>query len=336
MMARRSSQKNIDHSRSTSRLIEGISHGKFYYQPGVARTLAVRPQPQPQNSISRPIYTLSPWTGLFDYLRDIDWLNVKCFGVCPDPFATMFRSPMRLVSNISDTPLGKRQMFLEIFAQHQRLIHNQSFTAATSLESSIHFLVTQLQRQHPRIAMAYTFEELSGICANHIRYGSYWHVFKTTLQTDEVLLIDPNYSFDNEYPKITFDSAKQIWLSQHLGLKQFCQKLSGLSQMVADLARTDHNSEERAFLAMKIPDRLEEVLGPRLCPFPEPGRVPTSPIFPIDTLTSSPVDTIDGDVYSLSDSAGAEESDDGCPLGDRAYQAILGHSYLAENGLWGP
>ncbi|WEW55296.1 hypothetical protein PRK78_000725 [Emydomyces testavorans] len=332
MMARRSSQKDIDSSRTAGGLLETIPHGKFYYQPSVVRALAVRPQQQAPNTILRPMYSPSPWAGLFDYLRDVDWLNVKCFRVCPDPFASMFRSPTCSVPDISDTPLGKRQMYLEILSEHQRLMQNAPLSATGSLDASINFFVTQLQRQHPRIAMTYSFEELTGICANHIRYGSYWHVFRTTLQTDEVLLIDPNYSFDTEFPKITFESAKQIWLSQELCLRQFCQKLSGLGQMISDLARTDPNSEERLFLAAKISDRLEEVLGARPSSF---AASRASSFFPIDTLASSPVETTDGDVYSLSDSAGAEESDDGCPLGNREYQAILGTSYFSESGIWG-
>lgn len=334
-MARRSSQKDIDPSRTAGGLVESVLHGKFYYQSGGARALAVRPQPSPPTAVSRPIYSPSPWAGLFDYLRDVDWLNVKCLRVSPDPFAVMFRSPTCAVPNLSDTLLGRRQMYLEAFLHHQRLVQNATPSTAAPLDTSINFFVTQLQRQHPRIAMTYSFEELSGICANHIRYGSYWHVFRTTLETDEVLLIDPNYSFDTEFPKITFDSAKQVWLSPHLGLRQFCQKLSGLSQMISDLSRTNPNSEERAFLVAKILDRLDEVLGPRLSPHTMSGRVYTSSFFPSDTLTSSPVEIIDGDAYSLSGSAGAEESDDACPLGDRAYQAILGNSYFSENGIWG-
>lgn len=334
MMARRSSQKDTDLLRSAGGMVESVLHGKFYYHTGGARALAVRPQPSPP-TISRPIYSPSPWAGLFDYLRDVDWLNVKCLRVSPDPFAVMFRSPTCAVPDLSDTPLGRRQMHLEIFLLHQRFLHNAAPSTVAPLEASINYFVTQLQRQHPRTAMAYSFEELSGICANHIRYGSYWHVFRATLATDEVLLIDPNYSFDGEFPKITFESAKQVWLSPHLGLRQFCQKLSGLSQMISDISRTNPNSEERAFLAAKILDRLEEVLGPRLSPLAISERVYSSAFFPSDTLTSSPVETIDGDLYSLCSSAGAEESDDSCPLGDRDYHAILGNGYFTENGVWG-
>ncbi|EER26288.1 hypothetical protein CPC735_004590 [Coccidioides posadasii C735 delta SOWgp] len=330
MMARRSSQKDIDPARTPGCLIESMPHAKFYYQSVVTQALPMGPQPQTSNVISRPVSTPSPWVGLFEYLRYIDWQNMKCFRVYPDPFAAIFRSSSCPVPDLSDTPLGRRQMYLEIFLEHQRLMHN-----TTSLEASINFFVNQLQRRHPRIATAYSPEELSGICASHIRYGSYWHVLRSELQTDEILLIDPNYSFDAEIPKITFESAKQFWLSQHLGLRQFCQKLSGLSQMISDLARTDPNSEERAFLATKIPDRLEEVLGPRISPFGEPIRMCAPSFFPIDVLTSSPMETTDADVYSPSDSAGAEESDDGYALGDRAYQAILGNSYFSENDLWG-
>ncbi|KMU79587.1 hypothetical protein CISG_02005 [Coccidioides immitis RMSCC 3703] len=215
-MARRSSQKDIDPARTPGRLIESMPHAKFYYQPGVTQALPMRPQPQTSNVISRPVSTPSPWVGLFEYLRYIDWQNMKCFRVYPDPFAAIFRSSSCPVPDLSDTPLGRRQI-----------------------------------------------------------------------------------------------------------------------QMISDLARTDPNSEERAFLATKIPDRLEEVLGPRISPFGEPIRMCAPSFFPIDVLTSSPMETTDADVYSPSDSAGAEESDDGYALGDRAYQAILGNSYFSENDIWG-
>ncbi|EEP77221.1 predicted protein [Uncinocarpus reesii 1704] len=320
MMARRSSQKDIDPARAAGRLLESMPHGKFYYQPTVAQALAMQQRPQAPITLSKQTYSPSPWVGLFEYLRNIDWLNTKCFRIGSDPFTAMFRSPSCLVPDISDTPLGRRQMYLEIFSQHQRLMQNASLST-----DSI-----------PGLRWAYSFEELSGICASHIRYGSYWQVLRTSLQTDEILLIDPNYSFDTEFPQNHIRQCKtKSGFPQDLGLRQFCQKLSGLSQMISDLARTDPNSEERAFLAVKIPDRLEEVLGPRLSLYSGLGRVCASSIFPMDILASSPMATTDADVYSQSDSAGAD-SDDGCPLGDRAYQAILGSDYFSENAIWGP
>jgi hypothetical protein len=247
----------------------------------------------------------------------------------------MFRSPACPVPDISGTPLGKRQMYLEAFALSQRLIQNSNNSGASTssaLENSITSIVSQLQRQCPRLAMVFSFGELSRICGAYIRYGSYWNVFKTSLQTDEVLLINPRYSFDRVNPNTTFDSATRIWLCQELGLKQFCQKLSGLSQMISDLARTEANSEERAFLAAKIPDRLEEVLGPR--PVPTSGISYPSSFFPVATegslLEAREKETKAG--YLLNDpSVCGEESDDGLSMYEGTFQAVLGSGYFNPN-----
>lgn len=189
------------------------------------------------------------------------------------------------------------------------------------------------------MAMTFSFEELVNRCGECVRYGSYWSVLRMSLQTDEVLLIDPTYSFDTANPMTTFEIAERLWLYPDVGLKQFCQKLSGLSQMISDLARTEIHSEARQFLAAKIPDRLEEVLGPRTT-FPPASTLsyPASPtsFYPMYGIDTSPVDTVDGDLYSLSDSLGAEgSSDDGfASLEGRTYPTLLSNVCVNEQ-VWG-
>ena len=185
--------------------------------------------------------------------------------------------------------------------------------------------------------MAFSYEELANRCGEYVRYGSYWSTLRMSLQTDEVLLIDPTYSFDAANPMTTVEIAERLWLYPDVGLTQFCQKLSGLSQMISDLARTDINSEGRQFLAAKISDRLEEVLGPRTA-FPTASMIgyPTSPtsFFPIYGMDSSPVETVDGDLYSLSDSLGAEgSSDDGHALEGTTYPTLLSNACL-DGRVW--
>lgn len=328
LMARRSSQKDIDSSRPGSRLIEGYPHAKYFgYHPTISRPLAMHSQTPSVSSIQQPIQYPSPWTGLFDYLRDIDWINLSCSpsSLGSNPFAGLFHSSYSCpVPDLSATPLGKRQMYLEAFSHSQRIIQDPS-TALSNIspvDMSIEAIVSRLQEQFPRTAMMYSYEELASICANYVRYGSYWNVFRAALQTDEVLLIDPCYSFDNEMPLTTFESAKHFWLCPELGLKQFCQKLSGLSQMVSDIARTERNSEERAFLAAKIPDRIEEVLGPRTAP--PAGHHHSAPYFSpfSQDATSSPVEITDTDIYSPCDSACADGSDDGFSLDGKGYGMV--------------
>ncbi|KAM5429304.1 hypothetical protein McanMca71_007734 [Microsporum canis] len=233
----------------------------------------------------------------------------------------MFRSSICPVPDISATPLGQRLMYLETFAQSQRYMQDPSVAlSASPLETSINLIAARLQRDFPRITVMFSFDELHAICGNYVRYGSYWNVFRTVLQTDEILLVDPAFSFDMDMPKTTFESAQQIWLCPEFGLKQFCQKLSGVSQMISDLARTEQHSEARAFLAAKIPDRIEEVLGPRISPTTTHSY--PSPFFPHDTVTSSPVELTDGDVYSPSTSAGGDGSDDGYSLDGRGFQSM--------------
>ncbi|KAK2732887.1 hypothetical protein FQN57_002453 [Myotisia sp. PD_48] len=302
----------------------------------MSHSLSIRAPMPILGSPQQLLHCQSPWTGLFEYLRDIDWLNLACSPVSltGNPFALMFRSSTCPVPDLSATPLGLRLMYLESSAQSQRLIRESTTGIATAslLEHSIHILVHKVQREFPRATMMYSFEELARSCREYVRYGSYWDVFRTALQTDEVLLIDPAYSFDNDFPKTTFESAKQIWLCQELGLKQFCQKLSGVSQMISDLARTEKNSEERAFLAAKIPDRIEEVLGPRISPASVHGY--PSPFFPADIVASSPVELTDLAMYSPSDSVGGDGSDDGLSLDGSGFQKMLGTDCFNETRLW--
>jgi hypothetical protein len=207
-------------------------------------------------------------------------------------------------------------MYLEAYSQSQRLLQHAStlVTPGSPLENPIDLLVTQLQRQYPQMATIFSYEELARVCTEYVQYGSYWQRFRSALQTDEVLLIDPTYSFDPPNPSTTVDIAEQIWLCQGLGLRQFCHRLSGLSQMISDLARTEFNSAERMFLATKIPDRLAEVLGPDPTTYISAlHEYPVSPtsFYPSFAPENSPIETVDGDIFSLPGSIGAEGSDDG-------------------------
>src|SRR5947207_15503727 len=119
MMARRSPQKETESARAVNRIMEGLSQGKLFgCHQSISRTLEIGPtQLQVVGSAQRPAPCQSPWIGLFEYLRDIDWLNLSCTPVSlgADPFVAMFRSPACPVPDISGTPLGKRQMYLEAF-----------------------------------------------------------------------------------------------------------------------------------------------------------------------------------------------------------------------------
>ncbi|KAK2877053.1 hypothetical protein FQN49_001460 [Arthroderma sp. PD_2] len=337
LMARRSSQKDMDTSPPVNRHMEIYNHNRFLgCRQDLSRTLAVRPHIPTVGIVNQQTHYQTPWLGLFDYLRNIDWLSLTCSPtpMVSNPFVTMFRSPTCPVPDLSATPLGQRLMYLEAFAQSQRYMQDPSVALSTSpLDTSINLMATRLQRDSPRITIMFGFDELIAICRNYVHYGSYWNVFRTALQTDEILLVDPAFSFDMEMPKTTFESAQQIWLCPDLGLKQFCQKLSGVSQMISDLARTEQNSEARAFLAAKIPDRIEEVLGPRITPTTIHSY--PSPYFPPDTMTSSPVEITDGDVYSPSTSAGGDGSDDGYSLDGRGFQPMAENGRYNDTCFWG-
>ncbi|KAF3492121.1 uncharacterized protein GIQ15_01638 [Arthroderma uncinatum] len=204
--------------------------------------------------------TRIPSSGLFDYLRNVDWPNVTC---CPRAsFASSPYAVFQIPIFPSDSPLGQRLTFLEAFNQSQGFIQGPSsaFPATDLLDLSINLLVRRVLSD-PRVAQTYTFEELTAIYAPYVRYGYYWKVFKNLLQTDEVLLINPSYSFDAGDSGVTFESAQLVWLCPEVGLKQLCQRLSGLTRMILDLARTDPRSEERKFLAASISLRVRQVLG---------------------------------------------------------------------------
>lgn len=248
--------------------MQDLSQTKYFdYQNGARALTVCLPQTPILNSMPPSFQHQSPWINLFGYLRDINWFELRCSAHSPgsSPFVEMFRSATCPVPDLLILPLGRRQMYLEAFWQSQRLMQHltASVSSSTAIQESINILVTEAQRQYPHLTMAYSFEELARICGDYIRHGSQWNELRTELQSDEVMLIDPQYSFDANYPTATtFESAKAVWLRPGLGLKQFCQKLAGLSQMMSNLARTDLNSEARTFLATKIYDRLQEVLGP--------------------------------------------------------------------------
>ncbi|KAF3492122.1 uncharacterized protein GIQ15_01639 [Arthroderma uncinatum] len=107
-----------------------------------------------------------------------------------------------------------------------------------------------------------SFDRLASVRGKCALYGYYWNILRIELRTDEILLVDPAYSFDTDAPKTTFETARQVWLSPELGLQQFCQRLSGVSRMIFGLAHTEQASEERVFLAAEISGRIEKVLGP--------------------------------------------------------------------------
>ncbi|EFQ98004.1 hypothetical protein MGYG_01040 [Nannizzia gypsea CBS 118893] len=337
LMARRSSQKDMDTSQPVNRLMEAYPHNRFFGCPQeIPRPVPVHPQIPAVGVINQQTHFQSPWAGLFDYLRNVDWLSLTCSPtpMTSNPFFTMFRSSICPVPDISATPLGQRLMYLEAFAQSQRYMQDPSVAlSASPLEISINLIATRLQRDFPRITGMFSFDELVSICGTYVRYGSYWNVFRTALQTDEILLVDPAFSFDMDIPKTTFESAQQIWLCPEFGLKQFCQKLSGVSQMISDLARTEQHSEARAFLASKIPDRIEEVLGPRVASSTIHNY--PSPFFPPDTMTSSPVELTDGDVYSPSTSAGGDGSEDGYSLDGRGFQPMTESDRYNDACFWG-
>ncbi|KAF3491676.1 uncharacterized protein GIQ15_01193 [Arthroderma uncinatum] len=326
----------MEASRPVNRLMEAYPQNRFFgCHPELSRTLAVRPQIPTVGTVHQQTHYQSPWAGLFDYLRNTDWLSLTCSPVpmISNPFVTMFRSSTCPVPDLSATPLGQRLMYLEAFAQSQRYMQDPSVALSTSpLDTSLNLMATRLQRDFPRITAMFSFDELIAVCGTYVRYGSYWNVFRNALQTDEILLVDSAYSFDMDMPKTTFESAQQIWLCPEFGLKQFCQKLSGVSQMISDLARTEQHSEARAFLAAKIPDRIEEVLGPRMSPTTIHNY--PSPYFPPDTMTSSPVELTDGDVYSPSTSTGGDGSDDGYSLDGRGFQPMTENGRYNDARFW--
>ncbi|KAK2812599.1 hypothetical protein FQN50_001243 [Emmonsiellopsis sp. PD_5] len=328
MMARRSSQRDAESTRSINRAAEGRL-GSYPQSP--TRQLSTRaPQSMVIGSIPVQVPCQSPFSSLFLYLKNVDWLHLSCppaeFG--SDPFAAMFRSSTCPVPNLPGPPLGKRQLYLEVWAESEKLKRTSQLSYNMPLDTSIiTTMVTKLQREHPRRASMSSFEDLSQICGSYIHYGTCWNKLRTLLHTDEVLLIDPMYSFDMPNPRTTFESAEQIWLYRIPGLKEFCQKLSGLSQMILNLAQTGPNSPVRPFLASKILDRLNEVLGPGIPPpsvlnhhhqqhhhqqpqqqYPQPHH--TSFLSPAPTvMEDSPVDLRDGesdDSFSFDENAGLQ------------------------------
>lgn len=335
MMARRSSQRDIESAHTISRPAEDRLGN---YQQGPTRPLLTRPsQPLVIGSMPETEPRQSPFVGLFLYLKNINWQTLSCPSAEfeSDPFAAMFQSHT-CVPNLFGPPLGKRQMYLEVFAESERLKQSPpspSLPYNHSLENSIiTTIVTRLQREQHRKAMNYSFEELSRRCSNYIRYGYYWNKLRMMLNTDEVLLIDPMYSFDKPNPETTFETAVHIWLYRIPGLREFCQKLSGLSHMILDLARTEPSSPVRAFLATKILDRLNEVLGQGVASLPQPSQ----PFYSINSNGSSnngpsylTAATIDGSPMELREGA----SDDGFSFDDTSLQAGFGGGYVYQ-GPW--
>ncbi|OJD25698.1 hypothetical protein ACJ73_02929 [Blastomyces percursus] len=269
MMARRSAQRDRESGPTISRPVEGRSGN---YQQGATLSLLARPI-----SLTETESSQSPFVGLFLYLKNIDWQTLSWpsaeFG--SDPFAAMFQSHT-CFPNLFNPPLGRRGMYLEIFAESERLKQSSPSPPVPyghSLENSvITAIVNRLQREQHRKAMNYSFEELSRRCSNYISYGSYWNSLRMMLNTDEVLLIDPEYSFDKTNPDTTIESAVYFWLFRIPGLKELCQKLSGLSHTILSLARTAHDDPVRNVLAMQILNRLNEVLGSGVASFTQPSQ----------------------------------------------------------------
>ncbi|OAX81509.1 hypothetical protein ACJ72_04153 [Emergomyces africanus] len=330
MMARRPSQRDIESARANSR---SAGNGPGNYQQCQARPLLTRPsQPLVIGFIPQTEPHQSPFVGLFLYLKNINWQTLSCpsaeFG--PDPFAAMFQSHT-CVPNLLGPPLGRRRMYLEVFAESERLKQNPPSPPLpyhNSLENFIiTAIVTRIQREQHHKAMNYSFEELSRLCSTYIRYGNYWNKLRMMLNTDEVLLIDPTYSFDKPNPDTTFETAVHIWLYRIPGLREFCQKLSGLSHMILDLARTEPSSPIRTFLATKILDRLNEVLGPGVGSISQPSQP-----FYSNTGNSCSNDgpsylataTIDGSPKEVRD----WESDDSFSFDDASLHTGFGGSYV--------
>lgn len=343
-MARRSSQRE-DLPRSMRGFAQEISQGRYFdYHQNGTRALTVRPPQTPVlNSIPHPIQYQSPCIGLFGYLRHIDWYHLRFYSPSPSPspFVEMFQYASGPVPDILGLPLWQRQLYLEASRQSQPMQHpSASMSGVAARQESVNRLVTQAQRQYPHLVAAYTLEELQREFDSHVRYGSYWNEFRIVLQSNEVLLIDPSYCFDSDNSTTTFESARSLWLCDVLGLRQFCQKLSGLTQMISNLAGTDMHSEARAYLASKIIDRLEEVLGPR--PVPPSATLPScpaSPTSPYPTFglesSSSPLEMMDADPYSsLSEFIGTGGTGDGyAQLDGRVYSSALDSPYLNEH-IW--
>ncbi|PGH17363.1 hypothetical protein AJ79_01247 [Helicocarpus griseus UAMH5409] len=336
MMARRSSQRDAKSARAVNRAVDNRLGG---YHQNPTRSLSTRPsQPLVIGSMPGPELRQSPFVGLFMYLKCIDWANLSCSPALlgSDPFAAVFRSPTCL-PDLLGPPLGKRQMYLEVFNESERLKQSSAQTLPYDFQletSVVTAIVTRLQQEQPRRAMNYSVEELSRMCATYINYGNCWNKLRMALDTEEVLLIDPTYSFDKPHPEVTFDTAVRIWLYQIPGLKELCQRLSGLNHMILNLARAEPNSTVRAYLALKIGDRLDEVLGPG-------GVASTSPLYSIgtnnndsgssynDTPFLTPA-TIGGSPVELRDGG----SDDSSSFDDSSLQAGFGGGY-GYQGPWG-
>ncbi|KAK2767515.1 hypothetical protein FQN54_003672 [Arachnomyces sp. PD_36] len=261
--------------RSWSAALTGSRRGSVSdeYQK-LSRELEIRPKPLEAHGLvaDRSTYR-SPCSGLFEYLRDIDWATVNCNPTYPGstPFAEMLRSTTCLVPDLSSTPIGKRQLSLDAFALSQRIIQQQPPASPMDLDAQTQAAMTmvdQLQTHYPRYALMHQFDDLLNLCRNHIQQGYGWSTFKEALLSDEILLIDENFSFDGPNPNVTFETCRRIWLSPSLGLKQFCLRFSGVTRMITDLALTEVGSPERLFLAEKIEQRIEEVLGKKVEPSP--------------------------------------------------------------------
>ncbi|EEH44199.2 uncharacterized protein PADG_00488 [Paracoccidioides brasiliensis Pb18] len=206
-MARKPSQREVKSSRTINR-----PKNRAGQQSPTRPLLMLSSQPLMNGSMLEAGLLETPFVGLFVCLKDIDWLSLSCppaqFG--SDPFAAMFQS-YSCLPNLIGPPLGKRQMFLEVFAESERLKQNPTIPPPPYnpvLENPVvTAIVTKLQREQHRMEMPYSFEELSRRCSNYIRYGSCWQILRTLLSTDEVLLIDPKYSFDKPNPETTFEAA---------------------------------------------------------------------------------------------------------------------------------
>lgn len=262
------------------------------------------------------------------FLSDIDWERIGSAELG----TTTYTSPNPVAGQLSMAVIGlalttarfnranmvlyrlwERQYYIRIHDRCEDFCQEISPSTSTR-QARIKFTETLVRETQESSSITADRDEIEQAIHNILRRGSRWRELVDATQSEEIVLVDqdlpvmpPLQSIGiiiNTGDDAQFKELKDFLLDPKYEVKANCLRLSGVAQMIIDLADAPESSELRQYLCATIENRIRCVLGnPGLA-----GHIPQSGTYEWDTIQETIVDLC-GIVDALRESYVEEDHD---------------------------